>query len=602
MASIFNGLNIAYSGLKTSQIAIDTTGHNISNAENPDYTRQRVVIEPKTPLNTAPGDMGLGAKISEIVRIHDEFVYKRLKDASSGNEYSQMRQETLSEISRYFPEIDKNGIYNAMQDYFNAWNDFSKNSGDSSLKVNLAEHTRRFTATIRDTRAQIYSVQKEMEEKLKTSVNEINRLGKEIASLNVKINSHEAGGNHANDLRDMRDKLELTLSKLVNISVSKGDLQPDSGVDRHMVESGNDYHLNIGGSSVVDGSSFHSLVLAGKNENSLFSNVFYKRQDGKKFDITNYLHGGKLGAILSLRDGEIQDVLSDMDSFSSSMIMYTNDIYASHATTSMRSNVEIDSDAYISNTDLPINNGSFYVKIYDIDGSVVAEREINISNNTKFSDIKDDINDNIDDNSDNVLTDDVDDFVVASISGDGFFQIDMKSGMAESGYKFAIEEADNDNPTLFAGVLGLSRFLDGSDARDIRLHKRFDDNPVKIGGNAAPIAGDNKVANAILELQYQKIDFYKPAGSKKITSADTLSGYFRMSVTRVADITASSVATAETSQSLLNSVVNEFDSISKVDLDEELTNLMKYQTGYSASAKVISTIDQMIQTLLGIKQ
>ena len=75
-----------------------------------------------------------------------------------------------------------------------------------------------------------------------------------------------------------------------------------------------------------------------------------------------------------------------------------------------------------------------------------------------------------------------------------------------------------------------------------------------------------------------------------------------MSVTGVAEKTASVHSAAETSEALLNAVVNEFDSISKVDLDEELTNLMKYQTGYGASAKVITTIDQMIQTLLSIKQ
>ncbi len=601
MASIFNALNIGYSGLKTSQIAIDTTGHNIANAENPDYTRQRTVIEPNTPLNTSPGDVGLGAKIDEIVRIHDEFVHKRLKNASSGSEYSQMRQETMSEISRYFPEIDKNGIYNAMQDYFNAWNDFSKNSDDSSLKVNLAQQTRTFTATIRDTRAQIASVQEELDNRLKSSVDEINRLGKEIATLNIKINSHEAGGDHANDLRDKRDKLELALSKLVDISVSKGDLQPDSTVDSHLVESGDVYHLNIGGSSVVDGASFHPLVLSGKVGNSRFSNIYYKRQDGEMFDITNYIHGGKVGAILSLRDGDIQDVLDDMDSFASSMIMHTNDIYAAHATTSMRGNVEIDPDAYLSNSDLPINDGAFYLKVYDIDGNEVAKREIGISGSKKFSEIRDAINADLDDNSDNDTTDDVDDFLNAKINN-GIFQIDMKNGLAESGYRFAIEEADSDNPTLFAGVLGLSRFLDGNDAASIKLHKPFDDNPVKIGGNAAPIAGDNRVANAMLELQYQKVGFYKPAGSKHLVSEDTLSGFFRMSVTHVADVTAASTTTAETSQSLLNAVVNEFDAISKVDLDEELTNLMKYQTGYSASAKVISTIDQMIQTLLGIKQ
>ena len=626
MASIFNALHIGYSGLKTSQIAIDTTGHNIANAQNPDYTRQRVVISPNTPLNTTPGDIGLGAKITEIVRIHDEFVYKRLKSSSTDNEYNQFRKETMDEVSSYFPEIDKNGIYNAMQEYFNAWNDFSKNTDDSALKINLAQNTRTFAATIRDTREQIMSVQTSLDDQLKTTIDEINRLGKQIAEINIRINTDEAAGDHANDLRDQRDKLELALSKLVDIAVTKGDLQPDTTVDRHLIESGDAYHLSIGGSSFVDGPTFHPIVYD-RREGSAFSNIYYQRQDYEKFDITEYVHGGKLGAILSLRDHDIQQIVDELDSYASSMIMFTNNLYAAHATTRMSGNVDIEADAIIANTELPIDaNGSFFVKIYDIDGNEVAKRKITLTDGATFKDVEDAINASsqadlnqingrvvinddpnvpntlasLDDNLDGIYTNDVDDFLTASANGR--FQILMNDDKANEGYTFAIEEVDGENPLLFAGALGLERFFDGSDAHSIGLNRALDENPTRIGGNAAPIAGDNGVANSMIELQYQKIDFYMPANSDSHFSNDTLSGFFRMSTTGVANRTAAVHSAAETSESLLNAVINEFDSISKVDLDEELTNLMKYQTGYGASAKVITTIDQMIQTLLGIKQ
>ena len=600
MASIFNALNVGYSGLKTSQIAIDTTGHNIANAQNPDYTRQRVVIAPNNPLHTTPGDIGLGAKITEIVRIHDEFVYKRLKSSSTDNEFQQFRKETLDEISSYFPEIDKNGIYKAMEEYFNAWNDFSKNTDSSALKINLAQQTRNFTQTIRDTCDRIRSVQNSLDEQLQTAIGEINRLGKQIAELNIRIGSNEAAGDHANDLRDQRDKLELALSKLVDIAVSKGEMQPDTTVDRHRIESGEQYHLSIGGSSFVDGPTFHPLVLDTKEESS-FRNVYYQRQDGVKFDITNYLHGGKVGALLSLRDGEIQSVLDDLDSFVDSLVLHTNNLYASHATTKMASDIEVESNRTIGNSELPIHAGSFYVKVYDIDGKEVAKRKIDIDGMTTFADIRDRINDpNIDDNEDGVSGNDVDDYVDASIDADGRFTLEAKQ--ADAGFTFAIEEVDGKNPTLFAGVLGLERFFDGRDAQKIALNRTLNDNPTTIGGNMAPIAGDNSLANAMLQLQYEKVDFFRPAGSDNLYTTDTLSGFFRMSTTKVADTTAAAHSAAETSDALLTAVVDEFDSISKVDIDEELTNLMKYQTGYSASAKVITTIDQMIQTLLGIKQ
>lgn len=600
MASIFNALNIGYSGLKTSQVAIDTTGHNIANAENPDYTRQRAVISPNTPLNTTPGDIGLGAKISEIVRIHDEFVYKRLKSASTDNEYRQFRKETMDEISGYFPEIDKNGIYNSMQEYFNAWNDFSKNTDDSSLKINLAQQTRTFTSVIRQTRDQITSLQTSLDEQMQSAIDEINRLGKQIAEINVRINTNEAGGDHANDLRDQRDKLELALSKLVDIAVSKGDMQPNMTVDRHLIESGDAYHLSIGGSSFVDGSTFHPILFE-REKGEPFGQIYYQRQDDEKFDITNFIHGGKVGAMLSLRDGDIQGTLNELDSYASSMIMYTNNLYAGHATTSMIGSTEIEGGEMIGNTTLPIHEGSFYIKVYDIDGNEVAKRKIDVSDSRTFDDIVAAINANDDDNGDNVTSNDIDDYVTAS-TDNGRFQVVMDADRMDEGFTFAIEEEDAQNPTLFAGALGLERFFDGSDAQSIALNRAIDNNPSLIGGNAAPIAGDNTIANRMIELQYDKIDFYIPVGSKEHYSSDTLSGFFRMSTTNVAEKTASAHSAADTSEALLNAVVNEFDSISKVDLDEELTNLMKFQTGYSASAKVISTIDQMIQTLLNIKQ
>jgi len=625
MSSIFNALNIGYSGLKTSQVAIDTTGHNIANAENPDYTRQRTVIAPQTPLNTTPGDVGLGSRITEIVRIHDEFVYGRLKEASGDKEYDQFRQDKLDEISSYFPEIDKNGIYNGMQDYFNAWNDFSKNTDDSALKVNLAENTRNFASYISDTYDMVAKVQDSLDEELKLSVDEINRLGKEIADLNKQINRNEAAGNHANDLRDQRDKLELALSKLVDITVSKNDPVGNMPVDRNLYESGDAYHLNIGGAVFVDGGTYHPILFEPAGAGSRYGNIYYEQQDGKTFDISNFIHGGKVGAIFSLRgvdydetkgkfvDGDIQKVLDQLDSFAASMMIATNNAYASHATTRMEGNFTFRASQTISEQQLPIHDGSFWVKVYDVDGNVVAQRKIDVAGDETLKEIADKFGEDKDDNADNVNGNDVDDILHAVVkedgNGGGVFLIDLQSDFQGRGYTFAIEEDDPKHPTDFAGVLGLSRFFDGwsektfykGSAKKIALANELAQNPTRIAGNTVPVAGDNQLANRMVQLQYDKVDFYMNDKTEPFTT-ETFDSFFRSSVTGVANITASAHTQNESSEAMLNTVVKEFDAISKVDIDEELTNLMKYQTGYSAAAKVITTVDQMIQTLLGIKQ
>ena len=63
MSSIFNTLNIGYSGLAASQVGVNTTSHNITNAESDGYTRQRVITAAATPVYSAPGNVGNGTQI-----------------------------------------------------------------------------------------------------------------------------------------------------------------------------------------------------------------------------------------------------------------------------------------------------------------------------------------------------------------------------------------------------------------------------------------------------------------------------------------------------------------------------------------------------------
>jgi flagellar hook-associated protein 1 FlgK len=279
----------------------------------------------------------------------------------------------------------------------------------------------------------------------------------------------------------------------------------------------------------------------------------------------------------------------------------------------MEGNYTFRTSQTIGDQQLPIKNGSFQVKVYDIDGNVVAQREIGVSRDETLGEIADKFAEDIDDNEDNVNGNDIDDILNAQVkddgNGNGVFRIDLTDEYKDKGYTFAIEETDPQNPTDFAGALGLSRFFDGWDegtfyqgaAKRISLSSELDNNPTLIGGNATPVAGDNQLANRMVQLQYDKVDFYMGDKSEPF-SHETFDSFFRASVTDIANVTAAAHTQNDSSEALLNSVVQEFDSISKVDIDEELTNLMKYQTGYSAAAKVITTVDQMIQTLLNIKQ
>ena len=118
MASIFNTLNIGYSGLTSAQAGVSTTSHNIANAESEGYTRQRVVLAASTPVMGMSGLVGNGVEIMDIQRVFDNFVFDRYTELSADKEFSDFTKATLEELSTYFPEIDEVGIKTDLKEYY----------------------------------------------------------------------------------------------------------------------------------------------------------------------------------------------------------------------------------------------------------------------------------------------------------------------------------------------------------------------------------------------------------------------------------------------------------------------------------------------------
>ena len=615
MAPITHSLNNGYTGLKTSQVGISTVGHNISNAENEGYTRQRAVITNNLPLKTTDhaGNLGSGSKISEIVRIHDSFIYSRYKETAGEKENSDYLRDIMEEVSIYFPEIDNVGVKNDLHNYFNSWSAMAQNPNSSAVKIDLAQATHTLTQNIRDVRNKIYNLQVDVNNELLTSIDELNKLGERIANVNRAIIEAEAGGiNRANDLRDERGKLEMALAKLVNINVSVKGVESNMQVNRNIktrVTEGN-YNINIGGTSFVDGSTFHPIVLENDDNIHKFYTPYYERQDGFKIKFNDSLEGGKIGAILELRgndfnlektafeDGTLQRTLDNLDAFTRALIESTNAIYSSSAVNHMKSDeMDIDETLSLVDGEYGIREGSFDLIMYDVLGEEVARKTIYIDEFNNISkgenSILEQINEESDDNKDNNSTNDINDKFFAGFI-DGVFQINTKLGTESEGYKIAVK----DNGSNFSGVLGLNRFFEGNNASNIKLREEFALEPSLIKAYGQPNEGNNDVANDMLELQFKNLNFR--LGENDVN--ETISSFYDYIASELASKTNSIISKNETVTARNAAVRDEYESVSKVNIDEELAQLIRYQTSYGASAKVVSTVDRMINTLLGIKE
>ena len=628
MPSIFNSLHIGYTGLNASQAGVNTTSHNISNAETDGYSRQRVVTSAATPVTSIDGHVGNGTDIQTIKRIFDNFVYDRFTGTSSDKEYADFSETTLNELSTYFPEIEGVGIKADLAEYYNMWQTFADNPNNDAIKLALSKQTEILTKNIKETQARVVALQNQVNNQLEVNINEINSLAEQLAGVNKAISVAEAGGKYeSSDLRDKRNVIEMSLARLIGAESNVGQIESSIQIDSSSNTTGGSYSLSVGGFNIVDGSTFHKIHADSKSNPNGFFEISYERQDGVLIPMENEITGGRIGAILDLRgksdirsnegvpsDGILQKTVSQLDAFSAQLIQATNNIYAEASTKRMTSNeMVLNPTNSLVNSGIGIKEGSFNINIYDIDGTIVSSREIVIDIATSMTgapgsnSIQGQIENNIDDNSDASSINDIDDFLqfnwATYASGDNAMELFMNPDKISQGYSFAIEDQlqgdrNFSSGTNFAGAMGMSRYFDGTDASSISLATEFKENPTNISAGKSSSSGDARLALDIVQQQFEEYEF--EVG--RISYNTTMYGMF--------DITATDVGTEANAAILYNETISakytatelEFQSISKVSIDEEMTNLIKYQTSYGASAKVITTVDQMMQTLLGIKQ
>jgi len=603
MSSIFSGLNTAISGLATAQTAVSTTSHNISNAENSNFTRQRVNFETNKTVAIGNTTVGTGANVQSITRIHNEFIYTRYQQSSERVAYSTALESNLKEIASYFPDLEGVGLKNDLDNYFRSWANLSTDPSSVAQKSVLVSSAQNLVNNIRTSYDKVTNIQASLNSEIGTSIDEVNKIIKDIAKLTGEISATETNGNNANDLRDHRDSLETTLTKLTGAEFVHGN-ESDTGGVVSLAEAQGLYSVIIGGVAVVSGNNYHPLKLDNKNSADGSYSIKYQNKDGSFIDMSQIINKGKIGALLELRgnkfdengtivNGLIPDFKDNLNSFVNGVIVHTNSIYSESASNYMRSNPlkeAVNSDNAIEK--LGVLAGNFNIIVYDKNGTETSKRVVSINENSTFGEIMDQLQKSYDDNGDGSLLNDFASQFKVYTSND---RLIIEAKNPDLAYKFGIE----DNETQFAGQIGLNRFFDGTDASNISINKELVQKPHRISAHKEPLDGNNGIADSMFKLQTENLNFYSDTrGNYK----DTVFGVYNDFVTDIAGKSEAISSRKETIEVQYKSIEEQLNNISKVSIDSELASLMKYQTAYSASGKVVSTIDKMIDSLLGLKQ
>ncbi|MBK8005983.1 MAG: flagellar hook-associated protein FlgK [Gemmatimonadetes bacterium] len=217
--SLSSLLSIARTALVTQQRAIDTTGHNVANAQTEGYSRQRLNIAPATPLQLPFGQVGRGVNIDGIERVRSRFLDGNYRTASGDLGNYSTRRELLGTVEGVFGEPSDTGLATGLDDFFNALDDLANEPTGKTQRTMVRTTAQNLVTRLHDTDSRINAVAAETVTRMRDAVSEINRIAAQIADLNVQVRAGNAGNRQSPDVQDRRDLLVDELSKYVGVRV-----------------------------------------------------------------------------------------------------------------------------------------------------------------------------------------------------------------------------------------------------------------------------------------------------------------------------------------------------------------------------------------------
>lgn len=309
MPSQFFGLTIASSGLSAYQAALNTTANNISNEQTKGYSRQAANLSASDALrvNAKYGSMGSGVTVNSIKQIRSEYYDTKYWQNQASLGLYETKLGYLEQIENYFIDDDtEKGFSTILNKMFNSLDTLTHPAGDTNVRQQFISDAQSFMTYFNSVATGLGQIQDSVNEEIKSTVENINAIGKKISLLNKQINVIEVQGGYANELRDQRALLIDELSSIVPTEVSEVPVTNSKHPD--MQTGANYYTVKINGQKFVDTYEYSELTcVARKNTiNQSDREGMYEivwADTGNSFKAGSNSSSGSLKALFDIRDG-----------------------------------------------------------------------------------------------------------------------------------------------------------------------------------------------------------------------------------------------------------------------------------------------------------
>jgi len=534
-------LNIGKSALAAAQVGISVTGHNIANASTPGYSRQEIVQRAAEAQDYGFGFLGQGTQVSQVKRVFNEFTVKQLNSAQTSSSATNAYAAQMRQIDNMLADSAA-GLSPALQAFFSSVQGLSSNPGDAATRQSVISKAQSLVNRFQSLGSRLDELRQGVNSELTNSTRLVTTYASQIAQLNDSISKTIAANPNSlpNDLMDQRDLLVSEMNKLVKTEVYTQD---DGGYN---VFVGNGVPL------VVGGKSYGLTTVCSTTDTSRLEVAYVGNTTEPLGD--NSLPGGVIGGLLQFRSGSLDSIQNQLGQIAT--------VFAQTFNTQHQLGFD----------PAGVAGGAFFnvpsPKIYgDVANSGGATLSVSISSATAItsSDYRvkyDGTNYNITRISDGS----VQSFASLPQTVDGL----TINGTMSSGDSFLVQPTRNGATLLSLAITDTSKIA-ASDAT---------------GGN-----GNNRNALLLIALQNtgtlnNSTTSYESAFGQLVSSVGIKTNELRVIGAAEEAMVAQTTATQQ--------------SESGVNLDEEATNLLRYQQAYQAAGKVMQIADTLFNTLLAL--
>lgn len=624
--SLWSDLSLGVTGLQASTNALNTVAHNITNADTEGYTRQQVELDDrryitisKTGSAISYQQTGLGVYYSNAKQVRDYFLDKTYRTELGRQDFYEVSKNTLNEVEDLLGELNGASFQQSLSDLWTAVQELTKDPCNSVTQGALVSEASEFLERARSVYNDLAGYQDNINYQVLQDVKTINEYGKKILELNSTIQKIELGEEKANDFRDQRNLILDKLSALCNISYKE---------DQYGAVS-----VQIEGEDFVKGSMCYEIWIDIDSQTGFYTPYWPQNSnytvvaggDPQKTDDTIFTTDGKKGdriynieaahvfdtsrAISSEANTDVGKLRSLLYARGDRRADYTDMRFYDEVKDSVLMNIEAEFDQLVHNVITAVNEVlETAAGVRTVSASSTDPTDLAIYNAIKAADPKaydgkeykiyanvDDGYNYMEDSKGAPLQ------LFQKATTDGYTEYDL--GALGSFWVYNEEEmpkfnsrgqvVDNDGNVIDQNKLADLKYSLYSVA-NTRVNQELLQTPSLMGFRLPDGSEDIATMEALKRVFTDEIYTLNPTVIKKVS----LNEYYSDLVSQVSNSGYMYASIYENQTKTVAAAESAKDQVEAVSSDEELSNMIKYQSAYNASSRFINVVDEMMEHLL----